>query len=48
VRSDDAVGPTAKLPAYTLLVIQKDIALGCDAPLVLAVGQVIDNRDRAA
>ena len=45
---DDAVGYTAKLPPYTLLVIQADIVLGCDAPLILAVGQVINNGDRAA
>ena len=45
---DDAVGYTAKLPPYTLLVIQADTILGCDAPLILAVGQVINNRDLVA
>jgi len=45
---NDAVGHTAKQPPYTLLVIQADIVLGCDALLVLAVRQVIDNGDRAA
>ena len=44
---DDAVGYTAKQPSYTLLVIQADIVLGCDAPLILAVRQIINNRDRA-
>jgi len=28
--------------------MQKDIVLGCDVPLILAVGQIINNRDRAA
>jgi len=44
---NDAVGHTAKQPLYTLLVILAYIVLGRDAPLILAVRQVINNRDRA-
>ena len=41
---DDGVGRTAK-PLYPcpLFIVQADIVLGCDAPLVLAIGQVIKN-----
>ena len=45
---NDAVGRTAKQPPYALLIILAYIVLGRDAPLILAVRQVIDNRDRAA
>ena len=39
---DDGVGRPAKLPyPCPLFVVQADIVLGRDAPLVLAVGQVI-------
>ena len=49
VGQDNGVGRTAK-PLYPcpFFVIQADIVLGCDAPLILAVGQVINNGDRAA
>ena len=45
---NDAAGRTAKQPPYALLIILAYIVLGRDAPLILAVRQVIDNRDRAA
>ena len=44
VGQDDGVGRPAKLPyPCPLLVIQADVVLGRDAPLVSAVGQVIKN-----
>ena len=44
VGQDDGVGRTAKLPyPCPFFIVQADIIFGRDAPLVLAVGQVIEN-----
>ena len=44
VGQDDGVGRTAKLPyPCPFFIVQADIVFGRDAPLVLAVGQVIEN-----
>ena len=49
VGQDNGVGRTAKPPyPCPFFVVQADIVLGRDAPLVLAVGQIINNGDRAA
>ena len=44
VGQDDGVGSTAKPPyPCPFFAVQADVVLGRDAPLVLAVGQVIEN-----
>jgi len=47
LNDNDSLGHSANQPLYTLLVILAYIVLGRDAPLILAVRQVINNRDRA-